>query len=108
MPLLSDTDLWEQILHNLEEYSDSGEIPAYDSDFIVGFADTQVPIYYNEIIQEWSDLPAEYRDTWQDTSIDHKTTIYNLMSIDLFNYYYEKTTEILDDIRQERDNAKTR
>lgn len=105
MPLLADSDLREQILYNLAEYSDSGEVPAYDSDFILGFADSQLPIYYNEIIQEWSDLPAEYRDTWQDTSIDHKTTIYNLMSIDLFNYYYDNTVKILDEIQEERNNA---
>jgi hypothetical protein len=105
MPLLTESDLREQILYNLAEYSDSGEVPAYDSDFIVGFTDSQLPIYYNEIIEEWTDLPATHRDTWQDTNIDHKTTIYNLMSIDLFNYYHDKTFEILDEIRQEQDNA---
>jgi hypothetical protein len=108
MPLLGDTDLWELILHNLEEYSDSGEIPAYDTDFIIGFAESQLPIYYNEIVQEWSDLPAEYRDTWHDYGTEDNTTIYDLMTRDLYNYYETRTSKILDQIQEERNNGQTR
>jgi hypothetical protein len=108
MPLLSDTDLWEKILYNLEEYSDSGEVPAYDSDFIIGFAESQLPIYYNEIIQEWTDLPAKYRDTWHDYGTEDNTTIYDLMTRDLYNYYETRTSKILDEIQEERNNGQTR
>ncbi len=107
MPLTSDSDLKDQILHNLAEYSDSGEVPHYDSDFIVGFAEAQLPIYYNEIIEEWTDLPATHRDTWRDYGMasEDNATIYSLMTIDLYNYYSDRTSEILNEIRQEQDNA---
>jgi hypothetical protein len=35
MGLPSDSDLKEQILYNLEEYSEDGQVPHYDSDFII-------------------------------------------------------------------------
>lgn len=106
MALSTDSELKDQILYNLEEYSEDGEIPAYESDFIVGFAETQMPIYYNQIIQQWMELPDDYRDTWnRNVSIDENATITWLMSLDLYNYYNDRTSEILDEIRQERDNG---
>lgn len=101
MPLTPDSELREAIAHNWEEYSDT----PYDTDFIVGFAETQLPIYYNEIIEHWQQLPDNYKDSWSDGDFTPNSTIYNLMSIDLYNYYSDRTSEILDQIRQETDNA---
>jgi hypothetical protein len=95
MPLTPDRDLKDQILYNLSEYSDSGEVPHYDSDFIVGFAEAQLPVYYSEIIQEWQQLPMDYSNT----------DIFKLMTDDLYNYYSDKTAELLGQIRQETDNG---
>lgn len=93
MPLTPDSELREAIAHNWEEYSDT----PYDTDFIVGFADTQLPIYYNETIEQWQQLPMEYSNP----------AIFKLMTEDLFNYYNDRTSEILTEIQkeQETDNA---
>lgn len=101
MGLTPDGLLKKRIAHNWEEYGDT----PYDSDFIVGFAESEIPIYYNEIIDQWIDLPATHRDTWQDYGTENNTTIYDLMSRDLFNYYTDRTSELLEEIRQETSNG---
>jgi hypothetical protein len=70
-------------------------VPHYDSDFIIWFAEAQLPVYYNEIIEEWQQLPMEYSNN----------EVFKLMTDDLFNYYNDKTSELLDQIRQEQYNA---
>jgi len=105
MALLNDSELKQQILSNLEEYSDSGEVPAYDTDFIIGFAEAQLPIYNADTIDQWIELPDNYKDSWAEQNFTPKSTIYNLMSIDLYNYYETRTSEILTEIQEERDNA---
>ena len=101
MGLTPDGLLKKRIANNWEEYGDT----PYDSDFIVGFAETEIPIYYNEIIDQWIELPEEYRDTWQDYGTSDNTKIYDLMSRDLFNYYTDRTSELLDLIRRQTNNA---
>lgn len=101
MGLTPDGLLKKRIADNWREYGDT----PYDSDFIVGFAETEIPIYYNEIIDQWIELPEEYRDTWQDYGTSDNTKIYDLMSRDLFNYYTDRTSELLDLIRRQTNNA---
>jgi hypothetical protein len=62
----------------------------YPEDQLHEYTESLLPIYYSEIIQEWTDLDAEYRDTWQEYGVAPESTIYSLMSIDLFNYYDEQ------------------
>ena len=65
----------------------------YPEDDLHQFADGLVPIYYSEIVQEWADLDEEYKDRWPEfTEVSPDSTIYSLMGIDLFNYYYDLAT----------------
>jgi hypothetical protein len=91
MGLTPDSLLKKRIAHNWEEYGDT----PYDTDFIVGFAESELPIYYSEIIEQWQQLPMEHSDS----------TIFKLMTTDLFNYYSDRTSDLLDQIRQDKDNA---
>ena len=61
----------------------------YPEDDLHEYADGLVPIYYSDIVQEWTDLDAEYKDAWQEYGASPDSTIYSLMGIDLFNYYYD-------------------
>jgi hypothetical protein len=91
MGLTPDGLLKKRIAYNWEEYGDT----PYDSDFIVGFAESEIPVYYGDIIEQWQQLPIEHSDS----------AIFDLMSRDLFNYYSDRTSELLDQIRQEKPNA---
>ena len=64
----------------------------YPEDDLHQYADGLVPIYYSDIVQEWTDLDAEYKDAWQEYGASPDATIYSLMGIDLFNYYYDLST----------------
>jgi hypothetical protein len=82
--LTSYTDLKEYLKDNLAEIQES----KYPEDYLTEYADGLVPIYYHEILQEWTDLDAEFRDRWHELGeAGPDSTIYSLMAIDLYMYY---------------------
>lgn len=91
MGLTPDGLLKKRIADNWEEYGDT----PYDSDFIVGFAESEIPVYYGDIIEQWQQLPIEHSNR----------AIFDLMTTDLFNYYTDRTSELLDLIRRQTNNA---
>ena len=91
MGLTPDGLLKKRIANNWEEYGDT----PYDSDFIVGFAESEIPVYYGDIIEQWQQLPIEHSNR----------AIFELMTTDLFNYYADRTSEILTEIQEENPNA---
>jgi hypothetical protein len=91
MGLTPDGLLKKRIADNWKEYGDT----PYDSDFIVGFAESEIPVYYGDIIEQWQQLPIE----------NSNRAIFDLMTTDLFHYYTDRTSELLDQIRQEQGNA---
>lgn len=58
-------------------------------DNLYEFASGYVPVYTNEIIAEWTEMPNEYDNTWMEYTDGEsfKRTITDLMSLDLHNYY---------------------
>ena len=78
------TDLKEDLRADLVEIQES----KYPEDLLNERADSLVPIYYNEILQEWTDLDAEFRDRWHELGeAGADASIYSLMAIDLCMYY---------------------
>ncbi len=78
------TDLKEYVKDNLAEIQES----KYPEDYLTEYADGLVPIYYHEILQEWTDLDAEFRDRWHELGeAGADASIYSLMAIDLYMYY---------------------
>lgn len=83
-----------------------GEIIRDDlSEWAEGF----LPVYYSDILKDWSEMPSEFDNQWRDgVEITKETTLYDLMSFDLFMYYLEKANqayeEILDEERATADN----
>jgi hypothetical protein len=74
------TDNWEQFESN-----------QYPEDALGEFADSALPIYYNDILTDWQEMPSEFNDSWQEfglpSSKTEEITIFGLMTIDLYNYY---------------------
>ena len=80
-------DLKEDVKANLAEIQEA----KYPEDYLTEYADGLVPIYYSEILQEWTDLDAEFRDRWHELGeAGPDSTIYSLMAIDLYMYYQQE------------------
>ena len=95
-------DLLENHLEQLLEH-------AYPEDFLSELADGYLPIFYDKILKDWTQMPSEFDDSWQDCGLPsaktEEITILGLMTIDLFNYYQSITNEIWREIVLEREEA---
>jgi hypothetical protein len=98
--LTPDNDIRQEILDNWQYLEDS----QYPEDYLRELADSQTPIYYSDIIEEWRELPMEFSDTWHDYPIERKTTITSLMATDLFNYYDSRYTQLYSEIKTEKES----
>lgn len=72
------------------------EIRETSNEWIDGY----LPIYNNDIVREWQEMPSEYDDRGS-AELGHmgETTIIGLMSLDLYLYY----TDIFNDAMAELD-----
>lgn len=86
------TDNWDQFAGN-----------QYPWDLLNEFANSSVPIYYGEIIEDWQEMPNEFTDSWQEYADGEpfKRTIFDLMSIDLYNYYQSEYSRIYSELAKE-------
>jgi hypothetical protein len=114
---------YEKILRdNKEEFKDAEQlsdfIDAYLSenraitdleDYISEHADSLVPIYYNEIMEEWRNN-GECHGMAEEQGIlgDNNGDVYKIMQVDLFCWYdqilrddYNKLLELLEDQEEE-------
>lgn len=95
-------EIRQEILDNweyLEELNDNGV-----DDYLNELADSQTPIYYGDIIEEWKELPMEFSNTWKEYPIQPDSTITSLMATDLFNYYNERYSEIYEAVKTEKES----
>lgn len=100
MALNTYPEIREEILNEWDNLTESN----YPEDIITELADGAIPIYYNEITAEWSEMPADYNDTWRENLyLDGETTIYSLMTADLGNYYRETYNKIYREILDEKE-----
>lgn len=74
-------------------------------DRIIEYADGYCPIYNNEVIKEWAEMPSEFDDSWKDQiGCDwgvNDRGITSLMSIDLFTYYCHTTRRAYNELKEE-------
>ena len=66
------------------------------------WVDGYLPVYNDEIIREWQQMPSEYDDRGA-LELGHmgETGIIGLMSLDLYIYYTDLFTEVLDEVEEE-------
>jgi hypothetical protein len=93
----------EYLLENFDELS-----KAYDEEFAISeFSDQFVPVYNNEILKDWIELPTEHSDKWKELGYDANRNpggILMLMKMDLIFYYMEITQELWQEIKKEKQN----
>ena len=88
----------ELLDRKVEGNFDEWEVSEWASEF--------VPVYCHEILKDWTEMPNDYTDSWQDDfTPDNKTGIFTLMGWDLYNYYYATTYEIYNEIVNEQEQA---
>ena len=71
---------------------------------IAEYADSLVPVYNGDIIAEWSQMPSEYDDSWQQYGMDEvfwQGGILKLMSVDLAEYYLALYQEAYAEVAEE-------
>lgn len=80
---------------------DWAEITAaeYADDLLFRFVDGIMPVYYHEIIKDWTEMPSEYTDSWQDDGAKPEEGIIALMTSDLFNYYLDLTNDVYEELK---------
>jgi hypothetical protein len=68
--------------------------------------DGYLPVYYNQIVEEWQKMPSDYNDRGaQELGMGQEVTIYNLMSLDLFLYYSDIFNKAIEELEEELENA---
>lgn len=100
MALTTKAEIKSEILANIDQY----KLAAYPEDLLTEYADGLVPIYNNEIIAEWTEMPSEFDDSWSQYGMDEaflKGGIIKLMSVDLFEYYHSLYSEAWAEIVEE-------
>lgn len=70
------------------------------------YIDSYLPIYNNQIVAEWQVMPSEY-DNRGAAEIGHggEIDIINLMSLDLYLYYYDLFQEAVSTIENKLQEA---
>jgi hypothetical protein len=72
----------------------------YPDDIIRELADSVIPIYYNEIINDWCGLSPDYSDRWKVENYEGDR-ITDLMAYDLSIYYSDKFFSAWHEIKEE-------
>jgi hypothetical protein len=78
------------------------EIQGNSGEWVEGY----LPVYYNQIVEEWQKMPSEYNDRGaQELGQTGSETIYELMSLDLYIYYTDIFNEAIAELEEELENA---
>jgi hypothetical protein len=94
----------EEIQSELASGEDLDQIKDRSGEIIDGY----LPIYNNEIIAEWQNMPNEY-DNRGSAELGHmgETSIVGLMSLDLYLYYTDLFGEAMQEVEQELEDAES-
>ena len=94
-------DMIKEIKTELEkDYLTLDEIRDNAGEWIDGY----LPVYNNQIVQEWQAMPSEYDNRgYAELGQDGEIDIINLMSLDLYLYYSDLFALALDDVQNDLD-----
>jgi hypothetical protein len=92
----------EEIRLELSQGEDLDTIKDRSGEFI----DSWLPIYNNQIIQEWTLMPNDYTDRGSaELGGGGEVNIINLMSLDLYLYYSDLFNEAVAEVEQALEGA---
>jgi hypothetical protein len=92
----------EEIRAELSQGEDLDTIKDRSGEFI----DSWLPIYNNQIIQEWTLMPNDYTDRGSaELGVGGEVNIINLMSLDLYLYYSDLFNEAVAEVEETLEGA---
>ena len=92
----------EEIRLELSQGEDLDTIKDRSGEFI----DSWLPIYNNQIIQEWTLMPNDYTDRGSaELGVGGEVNIINLMTLDLYLYYSDLFNEAVAEVEQALEGA---
>jgi hypothetical protein len=93
----SEENIREELIENLEDIKAS----QYPEDYVWGLGRDAVPVYYSDILKDWAEMPDEFTDSWQEFGFpSNEATIFDLMRIDLSNYYETRFMAIYNELTE--------
>jgi hypothetical protein len=103
---MNKSDIKQEILDNWDYLGETN----YPEDLLSELAESALPIYYKDILNDWAEMPNEYTDSWTELTANKDGTLFvgknpkitNFMIMDLFNYYHNAYTEIYEQIKTEK------
>ena len=92
----------EEIRAELSQGEDLDTIKDRSGEFI----DSWLPVYNNQIIQEWTLMPNDYTDRGSaELGVGGEVNIINLMSLDLYLYYSDLFNEAVAEVEETLEGA---
>jgi hypothetical protein len=98
-----DTVIKQQMKDEFKTEIDKGyvtleEIQENSGEWVDGY----LPVYYNQIVEEWQKMPSEYNDRGHaELGQGGEINIYNLMSLDLYLYYTDIFNSAISELEDE-------
>jgi len=94
--------IYEDLKQTITNGEDMESIRDNSGEWIDGY----LPIYNNNIIEEWKDMPSEYDNRGSaELGIPGDISIISLMQLDLYLYYSDVFFQVLDDIAEELESV---
>jgi predicted RNase H-like HicB family nuclease len=94
--------IYEDLKQTITNGEDMESIRDNSGEWIDGY----LPVYNNNIIEEWKDMPGEYDDRgYAELGNPEEMTIVRLMSLDLYLYYSDIFFQVLTDIAEELESV---
>ena len=92
----------EEIRNNLANGEGLDEIKDRSGEIVDGY----LPLYNNEIIKEWQEMPSDYDDRgWAELGDGGDTTIINRMTLDIYLYYSDLFNEAIQEVEEALEGA---
>jgi len=92
----------KQMKEELDRAVQNGEDLDQIEDRSGEWVDGYLPIYNNQIVQEWQNMPSEYDNRGHsELGMGGEIDIINLMTLDLYLYYSDLFNQALTELRQE-------
>jgi len=94
--------IYEDLKQTITNGEDMESIRDNSGEWIDGY----LPIYNNNIIEEWKDMPSEYDNRGSaELGIPGDISIISLMQLDLYLYYTDLFFQVLEDIAEELESV---
>jgi hypothetical protein len=94
--------IYEDLKQTITNGEDMESIRDNSGEWIDGY----LPIYNNNIIEEWKDMPSEYDNRGSaELGIPGDISIISLMQLDLYLYYSDVFFQVLTDIAEELESV---